>query len=64
MAVKSGDTDRARQWESVHVCPQCGFRIALAKLGLRSSTTGLVTCLKCDWSGPIEIRVLNVDLTH
>jgi predicted RNA-binding Zn-ribbon protein involved in translation (DUF1610 family) len=64
MAVKFGDTDRRRQWESVHVCPQCGFPMALAELGLRSSTTGLVTCPKCDWSGPIEIRVLNKEFAH
>ena len=31
----------------------------LAELGLKGGTTGLVTCPKCDWSGPIEISVLN-----
>lgn len=59
MAAKSRDKDHLGQWESFHVCPQCGFPMDLAKLGLRGSTTGLVTCPKCDWSGPIEIRVLN-----
>jgi len=51
-----------RRWESAHVCPQCGFLMALAELGLRGSTTGLVTCPKCDLSGPIEIRVINREL--
>jgi predicted RNA-binding Zn-ribbon protein involved in translation (DUF1610 family) len=44
---------------SAHVCPRCGFSIDLEELGLRAGTTGLVTCPKCDWSGPIEIRIIS-----
>jgi ssDNA-binding Zn-finger/Zn-ribbon topoisomerase 1 len=46
-------------WESVHVCPKCGHIINLAELDLRSITTGIVTCPSCDWSGQIEIQVID-----
>jgi len=48
-----------KEWNSAHVCPRCGFPIDLEALGLRGGTTGLVTCPKCEWSGPIEIRIVN-----
>jgi predicted RNA-binding Zn-ribbon protein involved in translation (DUF1610 family) len=44
---------------SAHLCPRCGHAIDLEDLGLRGGTTGLVTCPKCDWSGPIDIRIIN-----
>ena len=46
-------------WESVHVCPNCGHVINLAELDLRAITTGIVTCPSCDWSGQIEIQVVD-----
>lgn len=56
------DTDKRVRWRSVHVCPRCGGLVDLEKLCLIESTTGLVTCTKCDWSGPIEIRIVNCEL--
>lgn len=46
-------------WESVHVCPSCGYVINLADLDLRAITTGIVACLSCDWSGQIEIQIVH-----
>lgn len=43
--------------KSVHRCPKCAFEIDLKDLGLRRSTTGLVTCPKCEWSGPVNIGI-------
>jgi hypothetical protein len=37
--------------------------INLEELGLRGGTTGLVTCPKCHWSEPIEIRIINKEPT-
>jgi hypothetical protein len=48
-----------QSWESVHVCPNCGFIINLAELDLQAVTTGIVTCPSCAWSGQIEIQVVN-----
>ena len=46
-------------WESVHVCPSCGRVINLAELDLRAITTGIVACPSCDWSGQIEIQIID-----
>jgi hypothetical protein len=51
--------EKLNGWNSAHVCPRCDFSIDLEELGLRGSTTGLVTCPKCDLSGPIEIRIIS-----
>jgi predicted RNA-binding Zn-ribbon protein involved in translation (DUF1610 family) len=50
--------DERRLKASAHVCPQCGFSVNLRDLGLRGGTTGLVTCPQCDWSGSIEIQII------
>ena len=49
------------RWESSHVCPRCGSATNLAEIDLRAITTGIVTCPKCDWSGPIEVRIVDAD---
>ena len=53
--------EKRKEWNSAHVCPRCGFPIDLEEIGLRGGTTGLVTCPKCDWSGPIEIQIVAMD---
>ena len=45
-------------WESVHVCPNCGYVINLADIDLRAITTGIVSCPRCDWAGKIEIQIV------
>jgi predicted RNA-binding Zn-ribbon protein involved in translation (DUF1610 family) len=55
MTDQEADGSKRKLKTSVHVCPQCGFAINLKELGLRGGTTGLVTCPKCDWSGPVLI---------
>jgi predicted Zn finger-like uncharacterized protein len=58
MEAQQPSKDEKKLKASAHVCPQCEFRINLKKLGLRGGTTGLVTCPKCDWSGPINIVIV------
>jgi ribosomal protein L37AE/L43A len=48
----------AKQWESAHVCPQCGLPVHLRNIGLTEATTGLITCRKCEWSGQITIEII------
>jgi predicted RNA-binding Zn-ribbon protein involved in translation (DUF1610 family) len=59
MTAEQNDNDEAKHWQSVHACPQCGFSINLKELGLKEGATGLVTCPRCNWSGPVEIRVID-----
>lgn len=47
---------------SVHICPQCSFAINLRDLGLPGGTTGFATCPKCDWSSPIEIKIIDKEI--
>ena len=54
-------TNGTRSWESVHICPKCGRVINLAEIDLRTITTGIVECPRCDWVGPIEIQIAEVD---
>ena len=46
---------------SVHLCPQCGFAMDLRRLGLPGGATGFATCPKCDWSAPIDMRIVEKD---
>ena len=45
-------------WESVHICPKCGQVINLAEIDLKTITTGIVECPRCEWIGPIEIEII------
>lgn len=47
------------RWESVHVCPRCTRATDLANLDFQTITTGIFQCTHCDWSGPIEIQVVD-----
>jgi hypothetical protein len=35
----------------------CGFALNLAEIDLRTITTGIVDCPRCDWAGPVEIHI-------
>lgn len=58
------DTERPSTWESAHVCPNCGYAIGLAEMDLTAITTGIVSCPHCDWSGQIEISIVDVAEIH
>jgi ssDNA-binding Zn-finger/Zn-ribbon topoisomerase 1 len=55
MEAQQSGKDERRLKTSVHICPQCGFSVHLKKFGLGIGTSGLVTCPKCDSSGPVFI---------
>jgi len=58
MSPQSLPPDRRTPLQSVHTCPQCGFSINLKNIGLREGATGIVTCPKCEWTGPVEIQIV------
>ena len=59
MRTRDTNTEDGQAWESVHVCPNCGQVINLSELDMKAITTGIVTCPNCDWSGQIEIQVVD-----
>jgi predicted RNA-binding Zn-ribbon protein involved in translation (DUF1610 family) len=64
MGARHADKEKRQPKASAHVCPQCGLAIDLKDLGLREGATGLVTCPKCDWSGPVTIEIVPRESTH
>ena len=50
-----------KQWESVHLCPKCGHALNLELTDLEAVTSGIVTCPKCDWSSPINLKIVSED---
>ena len=59
MSAGSANKEDGPSWESVHVCANCGHVINLAELDLRAITIGIVSCPSCNWSGQIEIQVVD-----
>jgi len=57
--VSSGDAQEGQSWESVHVCANCEQIINISEIDLRAITTGIVNCPTCDWSGQIEIQIVD-----
>lgn len=58
MSLQPPDTNDKTRWDSVHKCPQCGHAIKLSEIDLKAVTTGIVVCPNCDWSGQIEIQII------
>ena len=63
METENRDENARRLQKSAHICPQCGLSINLKDIGLREGATGIVTCPKCEWSGPVEIQIVDKDAT-
>ncbi|MGP8185810.1 MAG: hypothetical protein ACLQKY_07030 [Terracidiphilus sp.] len=59
MEANPRDKNEPKEWKSAHAYPQCGFSIARENLGLRGYATGIVTCPKYDWSGPVNIQIVD-----
>lgn len=58
MDAQPPDKYKGRSRESAHVCPQCGHAISLKNLGILERSMGVITCLRCNWSGPVDIGVV------
>jgi DNA-directed RNA polymerase subunit RPC12/RpoP len=63
MSLEPPDKGGAKQWESVHKCSKCGQIVNLAEIDLRAIATGIIACPKCDWSGQVEIKIIEQNPT-
>jgi len=61
MDSASNNPNHPAHWESVHICPRCGHILNLEEIDLKAITTGIVECPNCDWQGPVEIQVTDLD---
>ena len=48
----------SKDWEHVHVCPKCGNILLPDEIELGSIVLGVITCSKCEWSGPINLQIV------
>jgi predicted RNA-binding Zn-ribbon protein involved in translation (DUF1610 family) len=46
------------QWEHVHKCPQCDYVIKSDEMSHSATAIGIITCPKCDYSGPINLQIV------
>ena len=58
MDAQQQDTSVIKRWDAAHKCPRCCHAFRLADFDLKAVTTGIVACPNCDWSGPIEIQII------
>jgi transcription elongation factor Elf1 len=58
MTNQTRDENQRKLLDSMHICPQCGHAIRLNDIDLKAVTTGIVVCSKCDWSGQIQIQIV------
>jgi hypothetical protein len=58
MDAQQRDTSVIKRWDAAHKCPRCCHALRLADFDLKTVTTGIVTCPNCDWSGPIDIEII------
>jgi hypothetical protein len=50
--------DTKKDWEHVHLCPKCGHALHPDQIELGSIVLGVITCPKCEWSGPINLQIV------
>jgi hypothetical protein len=58
MGPQHKESGMGKRWESVHRCAQCSHVVNLEKIDLRTIATGIISCPKCDWSGPVTIEIV------
>jgi C4-type Zn-finger protein len=55
------DIHSETNWEHVHRCPSCERIIKAAEIPHSAVATGVITCPKCDYSGPINVQIVPED---
>lgn len=48
-------------WEHVHRCPQCEHIIKADEIPHSAIATGVLTCPRCNYSGPINVQIVPED---
>jgi hypothetical protein len=46
--------------EHTHQCKKCGHIVRGSEIDLKAISTGIITCPRCESSGPINIQILNL----
>jgi hypothetical protein len=59
--MDANDIHAKGNWEHVHRCPTCEHIIAADEIPHSAIATGVITCPKCDYSGPINVQIVPED---
>ncbi len=58
----------ASRWEHAHQCQACGHVIRIDDVDAKVIATGIVTCQRCDASGPVNVKIVDAlqvsEMTH
>jgi hypothetical protein len=46
-------------WEHAHQCQACGYVVRIDDIDAKIIATGIVTCQKCDTSGPVCVKIVD-----
>ena len=46
-------------WDHVHQCGACGHAVRIDEIDLKIITAGVITCPKCESSGPINVQIMD-----
>ena len=47
------------RWEHAHECRACGHAIRIDDIDAKVIATGIVTCRRCDASGPVNVKIVD-----
>lgn len=48
------------RWEHTHQCQACGHIVRIDDIDANVITTGIVSCQRCDASGPVNVKIVDV----
>ena len=54
---RSGE-NMEKSLENVHQCPRCGHTIRIEQIEVKAISVGIITCLNCGYSGPINLQIV------
>ena len=49
------------RWEHAHECQACGYVERIDDIDAKVIATGIVTCRRCDASGPVNVKIVDVE---
>jgi hypothetical protein len=53
------ETASSTHWDHVHQCDVCGHAVRIDHIDLKVIATGVITCPKCESSGPVNVRIID-----
>jgi len=56
------ETASNTRWDHVHQCGVCGHSIRIDRIDLKVIAAGVITCPKCESSGPMNVKIMDEKL--